>query len=302
MRKVQQVLDQDRRATVRQMAAEVQISTGSVHTILKDLDVKKKVPKFVPCLLTQEQKDLRVRLCCENLKECQDPLFLWSVITGDESWFSVLEPEQKQQSLQWVERNATRPKKAIWSQQVHKTMIEVFFDDQGIVHLEFLPPKMTVTSKVYVGILARLREAIRRKRPALWQGNLYWILHDNAPGHTAIPTFAVMVETSMKSVSHPPYSPDLALADFWLFSYLKSQIWGQIFPSVPALQDGLMEVIGCMPRKMFNDCIHQMLPKRWRKCIAAKGNYFEGDDIHVPDNEHLLESSSDESDTVSDMD
>ncbi len=99
-----------------QVAAEVQISTGSVHTILKkDLDLKKKAPKFVPYLLTQEQKDLRVRLCHKNLKECQDPLFLWSVITGDESWFSVLEPEQKQQSLQWVECNATRPKKAIQS-------------------------------------------------------------------------------------------------------------------------------------------------------------------------------------------
>ena len=102
--------------TVRQVAAEVQISTGSVHSILrKDLDLRKKASKFIPCLLTQEQKELRVRLCRENLKECQDPLFLWSVITSDESWFSVLEPEQKQHSLQWVEHNAPRPKKAIRS-------------------------------------------------------------------------------------------------------------------------------------------------------------------------------------------
>ena len=179
--------------------------------------------------------------------------------------------------------------------------MEVFFNDQGIVHLEFLPPKMTVTSKVYVGILARLREVIRRKRPSLWQSNSYCLLHDNAPGHTAVLTFAAMVETSMKTVSHPPYSPDLAPADFWLFPYLKSQIRGRIFLSVPALQDGLMEVIGWMPRRMFHECIHEMLPHRWRKCIAAKGNYFEGDDITLPDDEHLLESSSEESESGSDQ-
>ncbi len=303
VRAVQQVVEADRHATVRQVAAQVQLSTGSVHTIMKkDLELKKKAPKFVPHLLTQEQKDLRVRLCRQNLKESQDPLFLWTLITGDESWFSVLEPEQKQQSLQWVERNAKRPKKALRSRQAKKTMMEVFFDDQGVVHLEFLPPKMTVTAKVYIGILSRLREAIRRKRPAIWRENSYRLLHDNAPGHTATPTFTAMVETSMKTVDHPPYSPDLAPADFWFFPYLKSQIRGRIFASVPELQDHLMQVISAMPKSMFHKCIHETLPHRWRKCIAARGAYFEGDDIDLPDDSALLESPSEASGSSSESD
>lgn len=93
-------------------------------------------------------------------------MFLWGVITGDESWFSILELEKKQQSMQWVSKGE-RPKKALRSRQARKTLMEIFFDDQGVVHLEFLPPKMTVIAKVYVRILARLREAIRRKRPVL---------------------------------------------------------------------------------------------------------------------------------------
>lgn len=303
VRAVQQVLETDRRATVRQLAAETQLSTGSVHNILKkDLELKKKAPKFVPCVLTQEQMDLRVRLCRENLKETQDPLFLWSVVTGNESWFSVLEPEQKQQSLQWVDKHAKRPKKALRSRQVCKTLMEVFFDDQGVIHLEFLPPRMTVTAKVYIGILARLREAIRRKRPTLWRDNCYRLLHDNAPGHTAMPTFAAMVETSMKVVQHPPYSPDLAPADFWFFPYLKAQIRGRIFASVADLQDHLMTVIAGIPRALFHKCIHETLPNRWHKCIAAHGAYFEGDDLTVPDDEHLLESSSESSGSTSDSD
>ncbi len=211
VRVVQEVLDHDRRATVQQVAAQVhtntgvEISTGSIHNILRlDLQVKKKAPKFVPRVLTQEQKDLRVSVCRRNLKETQDPLFLWSVITGDESWFSVLEPKLKQSSCQWMGAKEKRPKKALHSRQAKKTMMEVFFDDQGVIHLEFFPPRMTVISKVYVGVLARLREAIRRKRPQLWMDNSYRLLHDNAPRHTAVPTFAAMVETSMKTVHHPP--------------------------------------------------------------------------------------------------
>ncbi len=185
VRAVQDVVLQDRRATVRQVAAEVQLSTGSVHNILRhDLDLKKKAPKFVPMILTADQKQLRIEICRENLKSTQDPLFLWSVITRDESWFSILEPEQKQKSCQWVGKEDWRPKKALRSRQAKKTMMEVFFDDQGVVHLEFLPPKMTVTSKVYVGILAHLREAIRRKRPTLWSDNSFRLLQDNAPQDT----------------------------------------------------------------------------------------------------------------------
>ncbi len=151
------------------------------------------------------------------------------------------------------------PKKALHSRQVHKTMMEVFFDDQGVVHLEFLPPGMTVTSKVYIGILSRLREAIRRKRPVLW-GNNYRLLQDNAPGHKAIKIFATMVETNMHTVEHPPYSPDLAPPDLWFFPYLKSQIWGKIFASVPDLQDAIMEEISKIPRALFKQCIQQTLP------------------------------------------
>ncbi len=296
VRAVQQIVNEDRQVIIRQIVAETNLSRGSVHNIVKlDLEMKKKAPKFVPRILTQQQKDTRVALCRENLKAMEDPLFMWSVVTGDEPWFSVLEPEQKQQSCQWMSKNEKRPKKALQSRQACKTMMEVFFDDQGVVHLEFLLPKMTVTAKVYVGILARLREAIRRKRPAIWKDNSYQILHNNAPAHTVTPTFAAMVETSMKTVSHPPYSPDLAPADFWFFPYLKSQIRGKIFPNVLALQDALMEIISKMPWSLFHQAMHVTLPYRWRKCITAWGDYFEGDDITLPPDSELLESTDESS-------
>ena len=54
-----------------------------------------------------------------------------------------------------------------------------------------------------------------------------------------------------------------------------------------------MVVIQQIPSKLFSDCIHRDLPNRWRKCLAAKGEYFEGDQIVLPLDSELLETSSD---------
>jgi len=48
-------------------------------------------------------------------------------------------------------------------------MLIVFFDVQGIVQLEFVPPGQTVNQEFYLEVLRRLRENVRRKRPELWR-------------------------------------------------------------------------------------------------------------------------------------
>ncbi len=55
----------------------------------------------------------------------------------------------------------------------------------------------------------------------------------------------------------------------------------------------LMVIIQQMPTAMFVECLTKRLPNRWRRCVAAKGEYFEGDDIPVPPDSELLDSSSD---------
>ncbi len=68
VRAVDEILDCDRRCTVRQIAAEVNISSGSAHNILKkDMDLSKRAPKFIPHILTVDQKKLCIDLCRANL-------------------------------------------------------------------------------------------------------------------------------------------------------------------------------------------------------------------------------------------
>ncbi|GBL89255.1 hypothetical protein AVEN_225799-1 [Araneus ventricosus] len=67
-----------------------------------------------------------------------------------------------------------------------KVMSEVFFDYDSVTHYEFIPEGQTVNKELYLEILKRLRDAIRRKRPEKWTTNDWFLLHDNAPPHRAL--------------------------------------------------------------------------------------------------------------------
>ncbi|XP_068247957.1 protein GVQW3-like [Palaemon carinicauda] len=86
--RVQNLVMADRRSTVREIAQEVGVSKDSAHVILRDdLNMHRVAAKFVPRLLSPEQKDLRCQVAKDLLDIANtDPQFLNTVITGDESW------------------------------------------------------------------------------------------------------------------------------------------------------------------------------------------------------------------------
>ena len=59
---------QDRRVTVRELAEDAGISPGSLHSILTDnLTMRRVSAKFVPKLLTIEQKERRLKVTQDML-------------------------------------------------------------------------------------------------------------------------------------------------------------------------------------------------------------------------------------------
>ena len=91
--------------------------------------------------------------------------------------------------------------------------IACFFDQNGIVHYEFISQGQTVNQQCYLEVLIRLRESVRRKSPGLWPDNLI-LQHDNAPAHDALRFREFLAKNSITKMDHPPYSPDLAPCDF----------------------------------------------------------------------------------------
>ncbi|GFS94941.1 histone-lysine N-methyltransferase SETMAR [Nephila pilipes] len=125
------------------------MSVGSVFTIMtEDLKKKKLCALFVPHTLTTEQKEHRIA-SSEDLIAAADeePNFLKTIVTGDESWCLKYDPETKRQSSEWTSPGKGRPMKVLASKSKTKTMLLVFFDSRGIIHHEFLRQGSTVTEK-----------------------------------------------------------------------------------------------------------------------------------------------------------
>lgn len=87
-------------------------------------------------------------------------------------------------------------------------------------------------------------------------------------------------KNSTNIVPQPPYSPDLAPCDFWLFSKLKRPLRGNRFESIEDIKCESLRALKAIPEIDFNNCFEDW-KKRWRKCIVAGGDYFEGDDIDL---------------------
>ncbi len=112
---VQMKLDEDKRTTVRQLANQCDIGKMTAHRIVKqDLHLTKLAPKFVPRVLTPQQRETRLKLCRDNVAQLeQDPGILARLIATDESWIFTYDPRTKFADMEWTKPGEPRPRKAL---------------------------------------------------------------------------------------------------------------------------------------------------------------------------------------------
>ena len=76
----------------------------------------------------------------------------------------------------------------------------------------------------------------------------------------------------MKTVPHPPYCPDFAPWDFWLFPKLR----GCRYETIEEMKEAVTKVIDTLTQEEFHGAFQKLL-EQYNKCLAAGGYYFEGD-------------------------
>ena len=76
----------------------------------------------------------------------------------------------------------------------------------------------------------------------------------------------------IKTVPQPPYSPDVAPCDFWLFPKLRSC---RRYETIKEMKEAVTKVIDTLTQVDFHG-VFQKLLERYHKCIAAGGDYSKG--------------------------
>jgi histone-lysine N-methyltransferase SETMAR len=136
-----------------------------------------------------------------------------NIVTMDESAVSFHTPETKQQSKQWLPKGQPGPIKAKVQASRTKQMVLAFFDAKGIIYTNYVPRGTTVNANYIVEALGKFMKVFGKKRPIMAEGQ--WFFHwDNAPVHTAAVVRDWLAARQVQMIDHPPYSPDLAPADF----------------------------------------------------------------------------------------
>ena len=108
-------------------------------------------------------------------------------------------------------------------------MMPCFFAKFGHVAIIPLDDRKTVTADCYINLcLPKIFQAWCKRRPQTGVRGL--LLHyDNASAHTAAVTLDSLAANGVQLVTHPPYSPDLAPCDWFLFPSVKRQLKGKQF-------------------------------------------------------------------------
>ena len=184
-----------------------------------------------PKSISDEQMATRASVCSTLLKHFRSKDdFLLHLVSVDETWVHYYEPENKAQSCQWVGPGSPRPKMFNSQPSSGKVMATLFGDAKGVIMLDFLPKRSTITGVKYANLLNQLRTAIREK-PLGKLSKSVLLQQDNVRVHACKVAMDAVERNGYELVPHPACSSDLAPSNFFLFPNLKKDIRGCHFQS-----------------------------------------------------------------------
>lgn len=274
IRRVNDVIEDDPWCSYDEIEAETSLSRGTIFNIIHDhLKLKKVTSRWVPYDLTEENRQERVRICQENLAKFKDGRWrLCDVVTGDESWFYHRQIGRKQSNASWVKEGES-PRTVVRQNRFEpKTMFSIFFKTNGVVHISYLERGMTIDHKSYLDdCLKPLVKALNKQRPISSTKNVKFH-HDNARAHIHSQVKTYLESENFIIMEHPPYSPDLAPSDFWLFDYIKQRLSDAT--DAKSLNTQITRIVKCITEKEFQKTFNKWI-ERMELCIKYQGHYFE---------------------------
>jgi len=265
------MVETDPRTTIRELADGLGISHSTVLDHLKQLGKIKKLDKWVPHDLNENQKNRRYEICSANhLRNKNDP-FLDRIVTCDEKWILY---DNRRRSAQWLDKDEVPkhfPKPKLTPRKV---MVTVWWCDAGIIHYSFLNPGETITAERYCHEIDEMHKKLKTLCPGLVNRKSPILLHDNARPHISKVTLQKLNELGYETLLHPPYSPDLSPTDFYFFRHLYNFLREKNFKNQNDAQNAFQEFVASRTDAFYADGIKQLV-SRWQKCIDANGSYFD---------------------------
>jgi len=127
--------------------------------------MRKLYANWVPKCLNADQERQLFQSSEQLLKFFQrDPNdFLSRLVTMDETWLYHYDLETKQQSMEWRHSGSPCPKKFQVQKSAGKVLTSIFWDQDGILLIDYLPKDQTINDEYYSSLLVQLKDILKEK-------------------------------------------------------------------------------------------------------------------------------------------
>lgn len=150
----------------------------------------------------------------------------------------------------------------------NKVRLSVWWDEDGIIFYDFLPIRQTINGEVYREYLDPVQQNLIIKRPCLVNRQRVIFHQDTAKPHTAILTKEqIMKELNWELIIYPPYSPDLAPSDYYLFLWLQNYLNNSKLINAEEVKTEVISFFESKSKKFFKEGIYKLVD-RWAEVVA----------------------------------
>lgn len=265
--------------SLRQLAQEVNLGRENVKIILNThLHMQKLLARWVPHSLSADQKATRVAFARETLKTWSHR---WSrlrsrIITVDETWVAHHSTPNRLSDGEWRPKGSEPPQIPRLPSDRRKLLAVVFWGSEGILHIEWFKStkeQRGLNGALYEQMIERMHAKLLAKNPEKVKRGLM-LLQDNAPCHKTLSVRKKLDELNIKTLPHPPFSPDLAPSDFYLFRVLKNHLTGKKFETDDELVEEVERFFDSKPESFYFRGIDSYKEKL-QSVIELKGEYIK---------------------------
>jgi len=150
-----------------------------------------------------------------------------------------------------------------------KVLASIFWDQDGILLIDYLPKGQTINVEYYSSLLVQLKDTLKEKCPGKVTKRVL-SLHDNALPHHALAIQKKLAYLGFHCLDHLPYSLHLTPSDYHLFPGLKKQLKGHHFSFDTEVIAATETWLDRQPSEFFFSGLQKL--EQWaKKCIELCG-------------------------------
>jgi histone-lysine N-methyltransferase SETMAR len=271
--RIQEMLDEHPFSSVRSISRTLNSPSTTIWRYLTHhLGLVYKHSKWVPHMLSADQKQKRVNDCSELaiiLERCKHNGWR-DIITGDQSWFVCSYGEDGA----WLYPEDEAPIMDGSTIGTIKFMVTVIWGVHGIYLVDILPEGESYNSRYFIEKILR---PLADQKDFIWPTRgkrKIWLHLDNCKVHNSKVTQKEIISLGFKRTPHPPYSPDIAPSDFFLFGYTKGKLKKHISLDPEDLLHNLWGIFSSISDDMKRNVFKAWI-KRCNRVAMTGGDYYE---------------------------